>query len=90
MREKGFSEKRNSADEVTDVILFIICITVPIPISFLLTRFVVAEVFEIEGWARSLRLYFYCFFLIFEILLGYFSGKYDIDKKISDFLMKYF
>jgi len=90
MCEKNFSEERDSANELTDVICFIVCITVPIPISFLLTRFVVAGVFKIEGWERSLRFYFYCFFVISEILLGYFLEKYGVGKKISNFLVKYF
>jgi hypothetical protein len=50
----------------------------------------VAGMFGIEGWERTLPLYLLCLYVIFELLLGYFFGKYKVDEKIADYLMRRF
>lgn len=82
--------KKDNANELAHIICFVFYLTVPIALAYLITKFGVAPIFKIEGWERSLPLYLYGFFIIFELLLGYFIEKHKVDEKISNFLMKHF
>jgi hypothetical protein len=89
MSGEGLSE-RNNADNLANIICILFYITVPIIFAYLLTKFGIAKVFGIEGWERSLPFYFYCFCVIFELLSVYIFGKYKVNEKISNFLIKNF
>jgi hypothetical protein len=89
MREKDDAEKRGTVLEIARAFCFACYLFIPITLALLVSRYVVAEIFNIEGWGRTLPVYLYSFTIIFIILLAYFFGKYQVDEKISDLIMKY-
>ncbi|MBW6441573.1 hypothetical protein K0B04_01515 [Patescibacteria group bacterium] len=71
-------------------ICFFLLLVVPFIFSYPLTSFVIARIFGIEGWQRTLPLFLLCIYVIFEILLGHLFNKYEVDIMISNFLKKSF
>ena len=89
MSNRSDEEKRGSVVPFAYDICFFLLLVVPF-LSYPLTKFVIARIFGIDGGERTLPLFLLCFYVIFEILLGYLFNKYEVDIMISNFLKKNF
>ena len=65
-------------------------LVVPVLLSYIMSKCVVAPLFGISGWERTLPIYFIAFLILFVALITYYFRKYRILDKITSLIIEHF